>query len=1021
MLALVEGKRITRMAQTMQTRLFTELSSILVIVACWAVTSHADDEAQSVGGTTPVGVPGQPGVPVIGPDGKPMKPSGKPANVGDESQAKPADDAKKPESPEPKVIRRDAKESGDADPDELKATVGDDGRVAFEFRNQPWIDLVQWLAEISKLPLDWQELPADRVNLTSSGRYTVEEACDLFNRHLLARGYTLLKMDGGLIVAKTENINPAIVPRVEPEQLAGLTPHTFVRTSLDVGWLSAEKLAEELKPMISSNGRLTALTSTNRIEAMDAAINLLQISVLLDQERDLSSREALAPEFRLRYLPAEEAKLMLEEFLGVKKEKEAPMSPQQMQMMQQMRQQNGNQPEPPKKEKEVSIVANVRQNSIIIRAERDRIAIATEFLKRVDVPSDTMVSLSDIQSRVQVYRLASLDPEKLLEIVSEMNVLEPSTRMRVDKENKALIVSGSGADRFIISSLIERLDGSGRKFEVLQLRRLDATEVAESIEFLMGKKKEEKQDSRRSYYYYDPFSRDEKKPDGDDFRVAANERYRQILIWANEIEMEEVRSLLVKLGELPPEGGSRQPFRVIDAAATPETYEYLQQLRTQWQRLAPNDIELPAPESFKDPNADAKSNAEAAIDDEAPTDDEAPEKTDSRAIELDENKVPPEDVTSHSEPRDTKTNTNTLVQITSAHVAADEDSTAPPTIESARDFDRMFRGGDQRKSGAPPPARDQSQENTKPAPIQITIDRNGNLLLTSEDTKALDRLEDLMLQVAPPQRPYRVFAIKNASASWMLLNLEDYFKDAEESGDKDSDRFFGWYFGIDDNKKDSKKPGLGAGVKLRFVSDNDTNTIVVSGATSEQLKTIAELIELWDVPEPVNKRKTRFTKLIPVTYGKADKIAETVKDAYRDLLSSNDKAFQKSPGGKPSGESKDEPRNRGGNGTGFVDAGSGNEGGGEDFSFKGKLSIGIDAIGNTLLVSAEGEPLLELVSDMIKQLDEAAQPRGEVEVIQLSGGLSGRTLEDALQAFGTASKQKSSIDRPKRSQEPSKE
>ncbi len=997
----------------MQRRLFIELSSILVLVACSAVTTLADDDVQPFGDSVPVGMPGQPGLPVIGPDGQPMKPNGKPAKPDDKSQAKPGDDAKKSESPEPKVIRRDAKTGGDSDPDELKATVGDDGRVAFEFRNQPWIDLVQWLAEISKLPLDWQELPADRVNLTSPGRYTVEETRDLFNRHLLARGYTLLKMDGGLIVAKTENINPAIVPRVEPEQLSGLTPHTFVRTSLDVGWLSAEKLAEELKPMISSNGRLTALTSTNRIEAMDAAINLLQISVLLDQERNLSSREALAPEFRLRYLPAEEAKSMLEEFLGVKKEKEAPMSPQQMQMMQQMQQQNGNAPGPPKKEKEVSIVANVRQNSIIIRAERDRIAVATEFLKRVDVPSDTMVSLSDIQSRVQVYRLASLDPEKLLEIVSEMNVLEPSTRMRVDKENKALIVSGSGADRFIISSLIERLDGSGRKFEVLQLRRLDATEVAESIEFLMGKKKEEKQDSRRSYYFYDPYSRDDKKSDGDDFRVAANERYRQILIWANEIEMEEVRSLLVKLGELPPEGGSRQPFRVIDAAATPETYEYLQQLRAQWQRLAPNEIELPDPESFKDPNADAKSNAET------PMDSEESEKTNNRAIELDENKVPPEDVTNFSDP--SHTITNTLVQVTAAQLSADEDSTARPTIESARDFDRMFRGGDQRQPDTTVPSRDQSQDNTKPAPIQITVDRNGNLLLTSDDTKALDRLEDLMLQVAPPQRPYRVFAIKNASASWMLLNLEDYFKDAEESGDKDSDRFFGWYFGIDNNKKDTKKPGLGAGVKLRFVSDNDTNTIVVSGATSEQLKTIAELIELWDVPEPVNKRKTRFTKLIPVTYGKADKIAETVKDAYRDLLSSNDKAFQKTQGGKPGGESKDEPRNRGGNGAGFVDAGSGNEGGGEDFSFKGKLSIGIDDIGNTLLVSAEGEPLLELVSDMIKQLDEASQPRGEVEVIQLSGGLSGRTLEDALQAFGAASKQKSGVDRPKRLQEQSKE
>ncbi len=323
----------------------------------------------------------------VGPDGKPMaiaspgRPPNQPGNAskpGQENKGgeeKPADGSggdKTKEgapSPEPKVIRRDATTNDESDPDELKATVGDDGKVAFQFRNQPWVELVQWLAEISDQPLDWLELPGDRVNLRSPGRYTVEETRDLFNRYLLARGYTLLELDGGLTVAKTENINPAIVPRVEVESLETLPSHTYVRALLDVGWLSAEKLAEELKPMISKNGRLTALVTTNRIEAMDAAVNLRQVAHLLQQERDSVSREALAPEFKLRYLPAEEAKTMLEQFLGVEKKQAAPMSPQQIQMMAQMRSQGGKPPgAAPEPKVEISIVANPRQNSVIIRA-----------------------------------------------------------------------------------------------------------------------------------------------------------------------------------------------------------------------------------------------------------------------------------------------------------------------------------------------------------------------------------------------------------------------------------------------------------------------------------------------------------------------------------------------------------------------------------------------------------------------------------------------------------------------------
>jgi len=255
-----------------------------------------------------------------------------------------------------------------------------------------------------------------------------------------------------------------------------------------------------------------------------------------------------------------------------------------------------------------------------------------------------------------------------------------------------------------------------------------------------------------------------------------------------------------------------------------------------------------------------------------------------------------------------------------------------------------------------------------------------------------------MLQISPPKRPYQVFHIRYASASWMRLNLEDYFEDIE-SDDSGSDQFVRWYFGFDSRNEEKGPSGLSQGNKLRFVDDPDTNTLVVSGATMEQLRTIAELIELWDVPEPVNKRKTRFTRLVKIEYGMADKIAETVKEAYRDLLSSNDKAFsggrgQNQPGGNNGGG--EATKSRDGNGSGLQNTESGQDGGGADFSFKGKLSLGVDSVGNTLLVSAEGEPLLELVTDMIKQLDQAARPQGVVEVLRISGGISGESLQNAL-------------------------
>lgn len=973
---------------------------------------------------------------VVGPDGQPMqisRPGGRPPGAvpGKPSSAKKEEgkpdgekktdgEEKKAEPPEPKVIRRGDQKDADADPEELKATIGEDGKVAFQFRNQPWVDLVQWLAEIAGVPLDWQELPADRVNLRSPGRYSVAETKDLFNRHLLARGYTLLEMPGGITIAKTEGINPAMVPRVDIRELPNMMPHTFVRTSLELGWLSSEKMAEELKPMISSNGRLTALTTTNRIEAMDAAINLEQVAALLEQERNQSSREALAPEFKLRHIPAETAKKMLEEFLGVEKEKSGPMTPQQMQMMQQMARQNGGQPQPTPKKTEISIVANTRQNSVFIRAPVDRIAVATEFLNRIDVPGQGMTSLSDIESRMQVFRLYSIDPDTLIEIIGEMNVLEPATRIRADEDNQALIVSGSAADRYIIDHLIKRLDGSGRQFEVLQLRRLEASEVAESIMFLMGKEKEDdsQSNSRRSYYSYGyGYGNQEDDKKEDDFRVAANSRFNQVLLWANDSEMEQVQNLLVKLGEIPPPGGNPRTVRRIDASSGPETYEYLMQLKQQWEQLSDAPLLLPDSSEFVDPiaptveeeEADEATNNEATADEALETTLMRPtlmRPTDAARNAIVSNPFQPGKADSSSDNNGRQLTATQSEEAGQTTPATDDPTQTDPssTIQSASDFDRVFGTGRTKVDANDTKVGQASKTTTGRSSIKIELDDDGNLVLLGSDTKALDQLEDLMLQVAPPKRPYHVFKIKHQTAGYIQLNLEEYFEDKGDD-DSNSNSFFRYIYGFNDSNDDGPK-GLEKSNELRFVYDPDTNTIVVTGATTSQLRTITELIELWDVAEPVNKRRMRYTKLVNVEFGQAVKIAETVKEAYRDLLSSNDKAFAQAGrgggggggGGAPGGEEKSSGRVR--QGSGLVDGDNGQDGGDVNFSFKGKLSMGVDTVGNTLLVSAEGEPLLELVIEMIHKLDLAAKPAGDMQIISLSGNTSADSIQNALKVFG---------------------
>jgi type II secretory pathway component GspD/PulD (secretin) len=928
---------------------------------------------------TPPNPPTPPNTPTpSSPQANQSQPPGKPANPNDPNSKPSEKPAEKVVTPAPTTRPKDPPEPPDRK--EFDVRPDDQGMVQFQFRNQSWPDLLKWIAETSNMSLDWQELPSDYLNIATPRKQTLDEARDLLNRHLLTRGYTMLELDGMLQVVKTAGINVSLVPKVPPEALSSLPSNRFVRTSFELDSLVAKDVVTEFKPLISSNGLLNALDATNRLEAMDSAANLLEVYRILQDEQSDTAQSGLAREFILEYVRANEAYELLVSFLKVETKtssssrrpspEEMAMQQQQIQMQMQMQQQAGKIPQPAKVE--INIVANTRRNSIIANAPPNKMATIAAFIKRLDVPNDTTASLQRLETRMRVYRLVSLDPKQLVNSMIAMDALEPSTRLDVDEKNKSIIAYASLSDQMLIQQTIQRLDGSARDFEVIQLRRLKAEDVAGTIKFLMGKEESKDDRSRRSYMYYDPWSANNKSESPDSFRVGANTQDNQLLLWANDVEIKEVTQLLKKLGEIPSESVKRSKFRVIDANRSAETKEYLERLKEAWSKISPVPLSLPDEKEFEK------------------TEDDLPQKP---TLEKD----------SKQPDQNPKAKANTIPDVTSnSRTSPDSNPTIPsgvlfaftPQIAPQNAGPSNPNQEESENSSPVAPSRSRSSNPSHQDPnrsIQISFDESGNLVLSGEDLDALDRLEQWMLANAPPQRGYEVFYIQNTRPSWIELNLKDYFKDDEKGGD-DSSSPFSWIFGMESGRRDKTDPQLGKKRKLKFISDLDTRSLIVIGADEKQLKTISSLIKLWDVPEKTNRQKLRFTKLVRIEHSRAESIVEAIKDAYRDLLSTNDKAFAKK--GEGNKESKHEETTNGVS-----------DSGGMSFSFTGRLSLGIDRVTNSVIVSAEGEDLLKLVMDMIKELDDAAKPTGAVQMVQL-GGTNSEVMERALKALVGAKEEK---------------
>lgn len=872
-----------------------------------------------------------------------MQPGGPPGG-----EAPPAEEAPKPEgegqpagdaAPAVETVKRSDAE-GPANPEELKAKPDANGQVQFTFKNQTWPDVLQWFSEVSNATLDWQELPADKVNIITQRKYSLPETRDLLNRYLLARGFTMLQQGEVITVMKLDKIEPSLVPRVEPDDLEEHLPYEFARVRFDVPEpMDPAKAVEDVKALLTPTAKVTPLLASRQIMVIDPVANLRDVRDLLYGEQ-LASASDIRPElFQIRHRRADYVADQIMIVLGLdpssrKSPMELQLEQQRMQLLMQMQgsgkdvSQMLHQDGPP-----VFLAVDRRLNTISANAPPKEMEIIKRVVKQFDVPNHVDGLAESGELTTKRYQTATVSADSVVTALKEIANLSPLTQLQSDAGSKTIFATATAEDHATIQGMIDRLDGSGRSIRVIWLsRRTPVDQVAGTIQALMvGEKKEE---PRRPYYYYS-YGYGGNNQDNSDagFRIQADIENNRLILMATDDEYQEVTGMLTELGVITNgRGGNPNTFRVLDARSPAETAELLKRIEQAWGGRNPLNINVAPPE-------------------------EAPAQPPAAAPAA----TPPADAPATDE--DTLTRRSGVPQFILAQYAEGDADDAGPEVDAEVE--------------AAPPA---------PAPINLTITSDGRIVISSDDPVALDQMEDLLAELAPPPEDFKIYTLKNSDCYYVYLNLKDYFED--ELADDDNDRFMRLWNGFDTQTESAT---LGKRRKLRFIWDEATNSILVQNASPAQLQTVDKLIEIYDQPVPEDAVRRRKTELVQVKYSRAGDIAEAVKEVYRDLLSSKDKEFQSRDG--------DNQRGNGGGGRSIYysfGGGGDNKSSPVKMSFQGALSIGVDQVSNTLIVSAE-EQIFDSIKQMINSLDEQARSETVVQVHQLTGSLDAEELQNALQ------------------------
>ncbi len=827
-------------------------------------------------------------------------------------------------------------------------------RLRFNFRYQPWEDVLDWFAEQAGLALQYESLPTGTCNYVDDREYTVSEALDLLNSLLLIKGYLLVRRDQMLVVANREDFEDGIprelVEQVAVEDLDERGEYELVLTVFQLETISAEEAEEEVEKLIGPQGSITVLPKAQQLVITETAGRLRTIRDALARIEDpegLGSLELRT--FPLDFSLAEEVLIILRQMFGIPAEENAASDGSIRFAVDPM---------------------NMRLIAFGKPGKLDQVGRLLESLQTGDLGE---IDAQGVEASLQleVYNVAPAGPETVLKVAQTLLASSPGARLSIDEETDNLIALCRLEDHATLKSTIEQLRQDTNRVEVIPLRRLDPQLAVLSITKLFGGGADDKDSP---------------------LKVDADPTTRQLVVRGPKETVEQIRTWLEKMGETgsgeADDMAAGETVRVVPLSGW-EGKSALERLQQIWPAMRPNKIRVVSPSTaipmIRASERSQPLGAENALLDQLfgaqprfappgegnqgadpPDSDEPPPAVEPAPAQPGEPESPPSEA-AKPEPKSARAPAPGG-PARSRFVFASDTAGAKPSAGPSQNGRAQAPTADAQRA----PRANSPQPADEP-PAIIVAPGPGGIMIASEDLQALEDFEELLTALGSGPlsgtSDLTIFYLVHAQNTVVAQTLDQIFGGGTLAESRDSgggslaQDLAGAAFG-DAGALVGSLLGLGGGGGTIAPSGSVTiiptdarlNGLIVR-ANPTDTESIRQLLEILDVPgSPEEILAQPKPRLIPVVNTQASEIAEVVEEVYAENLQSGS-----GRGGRPS------PME-------LIEALRGRGRGGSSRSATQqveKMSIGVDERTNCLVVSAP-EPLFTEVKALVEQLDAAA-------------------------------------------------
>jgi len=548
--------------------------------------------------------------------------------------------------------------------------------------------------------------------------------------------------------------------------------------------------------------------------------------------------------------------------------------------------------------------------------------------KRIDdmIKAVAAVAQEDDDTTVELHSMKNVDSSAAMDVLDQLLAKQSSkAEVSYDYMSNQLVAIGRTEDHELIKKTLEQLRTEEKVVEVYELQYVDpmSAEMAISRQFA------------------------DEGTGGP--RVDIDPNSEQLFIRATAEQQQEIRELLIKMGETKLKllkGRSGQIMRTYRTQG--DISEALREIQRLWPQLRDNEIRIVSPdeplpeESPKEPDAPpAKPEASPK---EKPVEPPKEAATAEKPAEGNLDKPKPSTATEKDAPNKTSLLDDSAwgddwyfvaqIQPDGAAEADAAQPKAPPVVKQKPPAKEPPKPAE--PAPKQPPKTETAEIESKPPPLYV-VPGEGSITVVSDDPEALQQFEQLLRTILPSAgqigRNISVIELKNASASEVAERLGQLFGDARSS----------WRRGA---------------LPVAIVPDDRLNTLVVQGSRIDR-QTIEGLVRVLDSDHGEGTKP----QIIPLQYADAVEVSQVIQEVFRSQLGSTTTSRARTT----TSTSRLRP------------------------------GVAVDEMTNSLVVMATS-PLLEEIIELANTLDERAgeNPARRIKIIPLKKANATR-VEEALQ------------------------